>query len=155
MQNEVIIGKPEEKESEGFDIRVHYVDGATRKVTHKNPYRMHVVKGVQYFERPVGSLNLFYKDGSPAGRLDEKALAKNKMEVLVGAAHVEWVAPKSESELREMEYQAAIKKSAALEKELAAMKAEQEKKDGIASKDVSSAKPRRSGNGSADKLDNA
>lgn len=148
---DVKYGKPEEKKSEGFDLRTHYIDPATRKVSHKNPYRMHAIKGVQYFERPVGSLNLFYKDGSPAGRIDEEALKKNRWEVLVDAPHVDWVAPKTEAELREQQYEQAIARSKELEKELAAMKAEQEKKDGITAKDTSSSKSGRSGDSAASK----
>jgi hypothetical protein len=72
-----------------FDLVVQKRDRKTGRVTEVNPYVLRVHQGVQYFERPKGSGNLFFGNNEPAGRYD-------KGRFLVGAnaaEHVEWVKP--------------------------------------------------------------
>ncbi len=79
--------KQEEVEP-GFDLRVHIRDPKSGAIVRKQPYRLHVIQGVQYFERPVGSFNLWYKSGEPAGRMVD---GEPKPE----ADHVDWKAPRT------------------------------------------------------------
>jgi hypothetical protein len=131
MQEEVKAGRPEEVEKHGFDLQTHYWDNKSKRLSHKNPYRMHAIDGVQYWERPVGSCNLFYKNDEPAGRLDLK-----KMKVLPEAEHIEWEAPKTAAELREVEFHDAKRENAELRKELEQIRKENEVKAKPASKPV-------------------
>jgi hypothetical protein len=52
----------------GFDLRVLIKDAKTGEVIRHQPYNRHCVGRHVYYERPVGSGNLFYGDGKPAGR---------------------------------------------------------------------------------------
>jgi hypothetical protein len=50
----------------------------------------------EYFERPVNSGNLWYRNGKPAGRVELKeeiGSGKLRQEIIEGAAHKEWIAP--------------------------------------------------------------
>lgn len=75
-----------------FDIVVHKRDAKTGRVTSVNPYTLRIHNAVEYFERPKGSGNLWFKNNEPAGRYEAGRF-------LVGASaaeHKEWVAPLSE-----------------------------------------------------------
>jgi hypothetical protein len=110
--------------SDTFDLRTHTTDPRTGKVSLTNPYRLHVINGVRYFERPVGSYNLWYENNIPAGRL--KPAKEGSGEVERGVAHVEWKAPPTGAEKIAAELSSATAEAEALRKELAAIRAEQE-----------------------------
>jgi len=77
---------------EKFDVLVHQRDRKTGRMTAENAYVLRKHHGVDYFERPKGSGNLFFGNNEPAGRYEEgKFLAK--------AEHIEWVKPLNEKEL--------------------------------------------------------
>lgn len=103
-----------------FDLKTHSTDPLTGKVSLVNPYRLRIQGAVKYFERPVGSGNLWYEDNEPAGRW-----VANKVES--EAPHIDWVAPISGAEKLQRELVNAKESEAALRAELAAIKAEHEK----------------------------
>lgn len=70
----------------GFDLVVQHRDPKTGRVVKVNPYRMIAHEGVQYFERPKHSGNLWFQNGEPAGRYENN-------EVKRGAPHQEWIPP--------------------------------------------------------------
>ncbi len=110
-----------------FDMITHETDSRGR-VRGTNLYRLHQKDGNSYFERPVGSGNLFYENNEPAGRV---IVAMDKRGRIVGkkydfeAAHVAFKKPidaQTELEQKLMDSEA---KNAAMAKELAAIRAEQ------------------------------
>lgn len=147
-------GKPvEEAKPEGFDLRTHYWDRETKKLSHINPYRMHTIEGVQYFERPAGSGNVYWKNGKPAGVLDLKT-----MKVDHEKAHVEWVAPLTAEQKEQEEVRAVLAQNAELRRELEMIKkdkgpvaAKAGEKNGNGTKNLSAAKSGLSGNGASSK----
>jgi len=115
-----------------FDMITHETD-ARGRVRGTNLLRIHMKDGNSYYERPVGSGNLFYENNEPAGRVEAKKDARGR---IVGktfdfnAKHVVFKKPadaQTELEQKLMEEQA---KSSALEKELAAIRAEDAAKVG-------------------------
>jgi hypothetical protein len=104
-----------------FDIVVNKWNKQTKRMDGKNPYRLWVVRNVEYFERPVGSGNLYSKDGKPAGRLTN---IKN-VEIDREAAHIEWSAPKTEEDMKEIKYAELQKRITEYEAELTSIKKEQ------------------------------
>ena len=115
-------GKPvEEAKPEGFDLRTHYWDRETKRLSHINPYRLHTIDGVQYFERPKGSGNVFWKDGAPAGVIDLKS-----MQVDLEASHVEWVAPLTQEQKEQEEVRAVLAQNEELRRELEMIKKDKE-----------------------------
>ncbi len=65
---------PPRDPNKGFDDRVHIKNAKTGEMIRKQPYRSKHLKdgegSKEYCERPVGSGNLFTRDGAPAGRID-------------------------------------------------------------------------------------
>lgn len=114
-----------------FPLKVHHRDQKGHFLG-KSPYTMYVKNGVQYFERPVGSGNLFYENMESAGRI-ERIKGKDGKSITAKfdfeAAHKEYIAPLSGDQLMQIELAEARKKSEALELELAAIKAERDGKD--------------------------
>lgn len=98
-----------------FDLKTHHFDPKGR-LLQKTPYTLYVEGGVKYFEQPVGSGNLFNEGGDPAGRITAGII--NTQE-----AHVDY-APEQELTAAELSAQ-----NAALQKELAAIKAERASKE--------------------------
>ena len=45
-----------------FDLTVHYREKKTGKITEVKPYRLHIIKGSKYFERPVNSGCFFFEN---------------------------------------------------------------------------------------------
>lgn len=76
--------KPERKP--GFDLVVQHRDSKSGRVVRENPYRMIAHEGVQYFERPKHSGNLWFLNGEPAGRMEDGVIKR-------GAGHKEWTPP--------------------------------------------------------------
>ena len=122
MQSQVQVGVPEEVVEETFDLRTHYFDSQSKRLSHVNSYRLHTIDGVQYFERPKGSLNLFYKNNEAAGRLIDPI----KMKVDTAAAHEEWVAPLSADQKEAAKTVATAAENVKLRKELEQIKKEKE-----------------------------
>lgn len=116
-----------ERAPEGFDLRTHVKDGKTGQPIREQHYRLRIVGGTKYFERPVGSGNLWYESAEAAGRwaatdqMDKKG--KPVFAVNPDAPHLAYSAPKSAAETNE-ELQ---DENAELRKELAARDAELER----------------------------
>lgn len=111
-----------------FDLKVHDFDRRGRLLG-KNPYRCHVRDGSKYFERPVGSGNLFFENGEPAGRVitklsDDGTTISKRFDFK--AEHIDYVMPPTGAEKLSAEYEALKAKNAAIEAELAALRAESE-----------------------------
>ena len=107
--------------SRGFDTRVHITDAKTGRLLKFQPYKLHVVGGVEYYERPVKSGNLFYPDGKVAGRWVEGP--NKQMYADTNAEHIEFVAAESEWQTED----AVRSENEALRAELAALKKDKEK----------------------------
>lgn len=111
-----------------FDLRTHETD-ARGRVKGTKLYRLHSKDGVQLFERPVDSGNLFYENNEEAGRV---TVVKDKRGRIVGkkfdldAKHVAFKTPMNEAEEMERKLDEANARAAAAEKELAAIRAEKE-----------------------------
>lgn len=110
-----------EEETPGFDLRNRITD-KNGEVTLKQDYFIHLRAGQQYFERPVGSGNLFFLSGQPAGRLET---SENGMKTINDKAeHIEFYAPlDADGELFE-QLKATQAESEALRRELDAIKKE-------------------------------
>lgn len=106
-----------------FDILVTHRDPKTGQVTHSTPYTMRAFKGgedgstIKVWERPVGSGNVFWGDGKPAGRWVDGQFVK-------GAPHVRYVAPETQDQKIARALNEKDSEIEALRKELAAIKAD-------------------------------
>lgn len=108
-----------------FDPRVvQERDSVTKRIKRVNAHRVLCVKGIRYYEWPKGSLNLWYENRKPAGRLHAKT-----GEVIIGAQHEQWEAPRNESDdlrdalnAKDFQNQQLMKELEAIKKELAADK---------------------------------
>lgn len=118
-----------------FDLRTHHFDGRGRlkKVNH---YRMHNHKGVNYFERPVGSGNLFSENNEPAGRVEFLEIKNERGHVIKSksfdfkAEHKDYVAPLSGQEKLHFENEQLKNENSVMKAALAeieAIRAENEK----------------------------
>lgn len=105
-----------------FDKRVHIRDTKGR-LLHVQPYRLHIISGRQYFERPKGSGNLFFENGDHAGRIKAGNLVDPKAE------HIEYVVPKTGAEKLYDDLQVRTQELEAARAELEAIKKEQKFKD--------------------------
>ena len=103
-----------------FNVQTHYWDSKTRQCTKVDTYRMHKVKGVEYWERPAGSGNLFAKDGSTLGRITNRS----KLIIDKAAEHVDYEPPKSPEERQSIKFQESQSKIKELEAEIASIKME-------------------------------
>lgn len=135
-----------------FDLQVHAWDGQG-KLVKENHYRLHIIEGRSYFERPVNSGNLWYENNQPAGRMEytfgENGTIASKS-LQLGAAHKEWKKPLTGAEALHFELEQTKERNAQLEAELTAIKAESEKKS--APKTVPNLAPQSSATGEAPKL---
>jgi hypothetical protein len=82
--------------SQGFDLRTHIRDPKTGQVIKKQPYKLYIGKFDgsnvgKFYERPVGSGNLFYENGAVAGRMVDG-------KVNHAVPHVAVVSPKSQEQ---------------------------------------------------------
>lgn len=103
-----------------FDIIVQKRDRKTGRVIDENPYVLRVHGGVQYFERPKGSGNLFFGNNEPAGRYD-------KGRFLVGSArvdHIEWTKPLTDEDKVRQAVAAQAAENERLKAEINAIKRE-------------------------------
>jgi len=104
-----------------FDLIVHKRHPKTGKTIAVNPYRLFVVQGTQYFERPKGSGNLFFKSGKPAGR---RVLDGGKYRIRENEAHVEMEIAPSKEQLTQLELDMKDQQLAAAKAEIEALKRE-------------------------------
>jgi len=112
--------KPEES-PQGFDLRSRITD-KNGEVLQKQDYFIHLKGGHSYFERPVGSGNLFFLSGEPAGRMETNESGGKSINEQ--AEHQEWTPPlDADGELFE-QLKSTQAESAALRKELDAIKKE-------------------------------
>lgn len=112
-----------------FNLVTHNFDGRGR-LRSKNTYRMHVQNGAQYFERPVGSGNLWYENNEPAGRVEfltcPKGIKTKSFDF--EATHKSYAAPISGEEKLHFENADLKTENAALRAEMEAIRAEQTKR---------------------------
>lgn len=99
-----------------FDKLVHVRDQHGVLID-ENHYAYHIIEGTPYFERPIGSGNLFYPNGDPAGRLEGR-------EVLEGKAHIEFEKPVLGAAKAERDLAVERGKNAELMRELEALRQE-------------------------------
>lgn len=102
---------------QSFDLIVHRRDTKTGRVTEVAPYRLFVKDGVEYFERPKGSGNLFFRNNEVAGRMVDGS-------VKASAEHVAWVAPLNADQKLAQQSAAQAEEIRKLQLELDAMKRE-------------------------------
>lgn len=111
-----------------FDLRTHVWDAQGALVS-KNLYTNHCIAGRNYFERPIQSGNLWFENNQPAGRVEYVAGPDGKMEKKIDehAPHVVFIAKLEGDDALFYALEQEKNKSAALELELAAIRAEKEK----------------------------
>ena len=102
----------------GFDLRVLIRDAKTGEVIRHQPYNRHCVGRFVYYERPIGSGNLFYGDGKEAGRWVRGETGEYFADT--AAAHVTVREPEEEKQ----DMSAMADENETLKRELAAAKAE-------------------------------
>jgi hypothetical protein len=132
-----------EEQPKEFDLKVTYRDEKTGLITKRDPYILRVV-GEQgsnvksrLWERPAGSGNLFDKHMNPVGRwvYEEKTVRGKVVRVgkfVEGAEHIKYVPPMTEDQKLAQELLSKDAKIAELEREMAAIKAEETKKKQVA-----------------------
>lgn len=113
-----------------FDLQVQAWNGQGQLIK-ANHYRQHIIGGTTYFERPVNSGNLWFENNQPAGRMEytfgeDGKIAKK--ELRVGAPHVEYTKPLAGAEKVHFELEQAKARNAQLEAELAAIRADSDKR---------------------------
>ena len=113
-----------ETEHKDFDLIVHRRDEKTGRVKNIAPYRLFVKDGTEYFERPKGSGNLFFRNNEHAGRMVAGV-------VKAEAEHVEWVAPLSADQQLAQQNAAQAEELAKLRTELNSMKREKQYGKGV------------------------
>jgi len=129
----------EEAPKKGFSLKVTHRDEQTGLVTHKDPYILRIIgekdsnEKQRLWERPAGSGNLWDKQNNPVGRwvYEEKTVKGKKVKVGShdpDAAHIAYVAPLTGDQKLRQEMSQDKVKLAELERELASIKAEKDKK---------------------------
>lgn len=119
-----------DKKESGFDLIVTKRDEHTGLVTGKNPYILRYIAGadggkVRLWERPAGSGNIWNKKNEPAGRYTREMKAGKWVSTYEPeASHIEWSAPETQDEKLAHKLTAQEAQIAALQKELASVKAE-------------------------------
>lgn len=112
----------EEIESQGFNLRVTYRDEKSGVVVDKDPYILRVADRARYWERPVGSGNLFDKKGNPVGRWDVNKPEGKRF--LKGEPHVAFEKPLTQDQKLARELVEKSARIETLEKELSLIKGE-------------------------------
>jgi uncharacterized small protein (DUF1192 family) len=128
-----------ETEQKAFDLVVTHRDEKTGQVTHKNPYILRVRgegggEKSRFWERPAGSGNLWNKKGEPVGRWEAIPGETNKGRPVMGVVnkpHVEFVAPLTSDQKLANSVVQKDSRIAELERELAAVRAEESKKSEV------------------------
>lgn len=127
----------EKQEMEGgFDLTVTHRDKKSGRITHKTPYILRMIKGAdgtgkrKLFERPVGSGNLFDGQNRPCGRWLKETNADGDLTEKYDpkAKHIDFIPPKTDDQKLAASVLEKDSRIAELERELAAVKLEGEKK---------------------------
>lgn len=113
------VSQPVHKE---FDKMVHLRDKHGKQVG-ENHYAYHIIDGSPYFERPIGSGNLFEPNGEPCGRLVDR----RKLVIESDAAHIAFQEAPEGAEKIAFELSSSREENAEILRELAALKAENER----------------------------
>lgn len=126
-----VVETQEENKVKGFDLMVTHRDPQTGVITKVDPYIARVIAApdggkTTIYERPKGSGNLWNKKGEPVGRWVVGKDGRGKQDK--DAAHVAFVPPQTEDQIIRAEMTKDKSKIAELEREIASIKAEQEKK---------------------------
>jgi uncharacterized small protein (DUF1192 family) len=121
----------EVEQPQGFDLMVTHRDPKTGLITKQDPYTLIVGSGenggkTRMWERPKGSGNLWNKRGEPIGRFVAKGDGKREYDAK--AKHVEFIPPETEDQQLARSLTEKSERIAQLEKELAGIKAEKDKK---------------------------
>lgn len=121
----------EQEPEQGFSRVVTYRNIKTGLVEKADPYIMRVIAAdsggkAKVWERPAGSGNLFDSHGTPIGRWDKTKPEGERF--LKDEKHIEWKAPETEDQKLARSVLEKDVKIQELERELAAIKAEKEKK---------------------------
>lgn len=104
-----------------FDLVVQRWDNQGNLAGPPNHYRTHIQGDAKYYERPVGSGNLWHENNQPAGRV---TYVDGKKSFDTDAAHIDYVAPLSGHAKLHFEAEAARNRVAELEAELASIRKE-------------------------------
>ena len=124
--------EPEVQETpKGFDLTTHRRDPKTGLVIESDPYILRILGGTdggksRVWERPAGSGNLWDKSNQPIGRWDKTQPEGKRF--IAGAPHVEWTPPETKDQKLARSLVEKESKINELERELAAIKAEEKKK---------------------------
>lgn len=127
----------ETKETEapkGFDLVTHKRDPKTGLVIEKDPYILRVLGAAdggktRVWERPAGSGNLWDKSNTPIGRWDKTQPEGKRF--IAGAEHIAWTPPETNDQKLARSLVEKESKISELERELAAIKAEEKKKSPV------------------------
>lgn len=112
----------EEVQAQGFSLKVTFRDEKSGVVVDKDPYTLHVVDRARYWERPVGSGNLFDKKGQPVGRWD--ASKPEGKRFLKGEPHIAFERPLTQDQKLARDLVEKDARIEALQKELSLIKGE-------------------------------
>ena len=105
---------------EKFDLRTHYWNGQGQ-LEKKNLYTCYVIDGSSYYERPVGSGNIWLENNQPGGRV---SMVNGQPKIDPTAKHIDF-SPKLEgNEAIAYELEMQRQKNVELEAELASIRAE-------------------------------
>ena len=123
MAKETMLDHPQDPNK--FDLRTHLWDGQGHLMK-KNLYTKYVIKGEEFYERPVNSGNLWTGGNQPAGRLARRDKPHPELGPfeIVDEPHKQYDVELEGDEALAYKLAAEREKSAELEKELAAIRAE-------------------------------
>ena len=85
-----------------FDLRVHHRHPKTGELEKADPYRLHVRGSEHFYERPVNSGNLWFKNGEPAGRVEMRenpVTGKMLPEIIKGQPHLAYSPPPTKDQV--------------------------------------------------------
>jgi hypothetical protein len=115
-----IVEHPQRDESTGFDYRTHIKDAGTGRLVRVQHYAKHMSGGEVLLERPPGSGNCFAENGQPVGRYEFKTEGKQQIIKKIADKHID-VKATPVNHIDEL-----TERNEALERELAALRAEQD-----------------------------
>lgn len=121
------------EQNQGFDLMVTHRDPKTGLITKQDPYVLIVSAASEggksrMWERPKNSGNLWNKKGEPIGRFVRDEKGKRKYDAT--AKHVEFIPPETDDQKLARSVVEKDDRIAQLEKELAGIKADKEKRQG-------------------------
>ncbi len=105
-----------------FDIKVQHRNVKTGRIQQNNTYRLHIVQGKRYFERPLGSGHLYYETGEAAGQIEWENEGKKKV-IKEGVAHRAYNRPLTVNEQMQREFDGRGTKIVDLETKIAELEA--------------------------------